>query len=45
MTVAHAGQTPVPKPFLMILTWIRTPEGWRTATDTALPILPAQEHP
>jgi SnoaL-like domain len=41
ITVAYAGQTPVPKPFLMILNWVRTPEGWRMATDVALPIPPA----
>src|SRR5215470_13068578 len=41
ITVAYAGQTPVPKPFLMILEWVRTPEGWRMATDIALPIPPA----
>jgi hypothetical protein len=40
ITVAYAGQTPVPKPFLMILDWVRTPEGWRMATDIALPIPP-----
>jgi hypothetical protein len=40
ITVAYAGQTPVPKPFLMILTWVRTPSGWRMATDIALPIPP-----
>ncbi len=41
ITVAYAGQTPVPKPFLMILEWIRTPAGWKMATDIALPIPPA----
>ena len=41
ISVAYAGQTPVPKPFLMILDWIRTPAGWRMATDIALPIPPA----
>ena len=41
ITVAYAGQDPVPKPFLMILEWVRTPEGWRMATDIALPIPPA----
>ena len=41
ITVAYADQTPVPKPFLMILDWIRTPKGWRMATDIALPIPPA----
>jgi hypothetical protein len=38
ITVAYAGQTPVPKPFLMILDWIKTPAGWKMATDIALPI-------
>jgi hypothetical protein len=38
ITVAYAGQTPAPKPFLMIVTWIRTSEGWKMATDVALPI-------
>src|SRR6202789_3665927 len=28
ITVAYAGQTPVPKPFLMIVEWVRTPAGW-----------------
>jgi hypothetical protein len=41
ITVAYAGQTPVPKPFLMIVTWVRTPAGWKMATDVALPIPPA----
>ena len=41
ISVAYAGQTPVPKPFLMILDWIRTRAGWRMATDIALPIPPA----
>jgi hypothetical protein len=41
ITVAYAGQTPVPKPFLMILNWVKTPQGWRMATDIALPIPPA----
>jgi len=40
ITVAYAGQTPLPKPFLMIVDWIHTPEGWRMATDIALPIPP-----
>jgi hypothetical protein len=45
ISVAYAGQTPVPKAFLMIVTWIRTTSGWKMATDIALPIppLPAAE--
>lgn len=38
IAVAYAGQTPVPRPFLMILEWVRTPDGWKMATDIALPI-------
>jgi len=45
ITVAYAGQTPVPKPFLMILDWVRTPIGWKMATDIALPIPPAPPQP
>ena len=41
ITVAYAGQDSVPKPFLMILEWVRISEGWRMATDIALPIPPA----
>jgi hypothetical protein len=41
IVVAYAGQTPVPRPFLMILNWIRTPQGWRMASDIALPVPPA----
>jgi hypothetical protein len=40
ITVAYAGQTPIPRPFLMIVDWIRTPAGWKMATDIALPIPP-----
>jgi hypothetical protein len=45
ITVAYAGQKPVPKPFLMIIEWIRTPSGWRMATDIALPIPPPPASP
>ena len=41
ISVSYAGQTATPKPFLMIVTWITTPDGWKMATDVALPIPPA----
>src|SRR5215813_5136554 len=44
ITVTYGGQVPVPKPFLMILEWVRTDDGWRMATDIALPIPPAPQH-
>jgi hypothetical protein len=40
ITVAYAGQSPVPRPFLMIVNWVRTDAGWKMATDVALPIPP-----
>ena len=43
IAVAYAGQNPVPKPFLMILVWIMTPNGWKRATDIALPVPPAPQ--
>ena len=30
----------MPKPFLMILDWVHTKDGWRMATDIALPVPP-----
>jgi len=36
--LAYAGQAPVPRPFLMILEWVRMAQGWKMATDIALPI-------
>ncbi|MEI9995635.1 MAG: hypothetical protein WDM91_13645 [Rhizomicrobium sp.] len=41
ISVAYAGQTPVPKPFLMIVNWVRTADGWRMASDIAVPVPPA----
>jgi ketosteroid isomerase-like protein len=37
ITVAYGGQSPVPKPFLMVLIWIKTPRGWKMSAD--IPIL------
>jgi hypothetical protein len=41
ISVSYAGQTATPKPLLMIVNWVRTPDGWKIATDVALPIPPA----
>ena len=40
ITVGYAGQQPIPKPFNMVLLWIKTPEGWRMATDLPIPVPP-----
>lgn len=38
ITVAYGGQNPVPKPFVMVLLWIKTAQGWRMTTDIPIPV-------
>jgi len=38
ITVAYGGQNPAPKPFIMVLVWIRTPKGWKMTTDIPIPV-------
>jgi len=40
ITVAYGGQNPVPKPFVMVLLWIKTPQGWKMTTDIPIPVPP-----
>lgn len=40
ITVAYGGQNPIPKPFVMVLLWIRTPAGWKMTTDIPIPVPP-----
>jgi ketosteroid isomerase-like protein len=40
ITVAYGGQNPSPKPFIMVLLWIKTPKGWRMTTDIPIPVPP-----
>ncbi len=44
ISVAYAGQSGTPKPFLMIVEWVKDHGEWKMATDIALPIptAPAQ---
>jgi hypothetical protein len=41
ISVGYAGQSGTPKPFLMIVEWVKVGEEWKMATDIALPIPPA----
>jgi hypothetical protein len=43
ITSGYGGQAPVARPFLMVLEWVRTSEGWRVATDIPLPVPPAPQ--
>jgi len=38
ITVAYGGQNPVPRPFIMVLVWIKTTRGWMMATDIPIPV-------
>jgi hypothetical protein len=40
ISVGYAGQSGTPKPFLMIVEWVRVGGEWKMATDIALPIPP-----
>ena len=40
ISVAYAGQSGTPKPFLMIVEWVSVSGEWKMATDIALPVPP-----
>ena len=44
ISVAYGGQNPAPKPFVMVLVWIHTPQGWKMTTDIPIPV-PADPSP
>ena len=41
ITVSYAGQDGTPKPFLMIIDWIRVGKDWKVASEIILPVPPA----
>jgi hypothetical protein len=41
ITVSYAGQDGTPKPFLMIIDWIRVGNDWKVASEIILPVPPA----
>lgn len=41
ITVSYAGQDGTPKPFLLILNWIRVSDEWKIASEIILPVPPA----
>jgi hypothetical protein len=42
ITVSYAGQDGTPKPFLMVIDWIRVAEDWKVASEIILPVPPPQ---
>lgn len=41
ITVSYAGQDGTPKPFLILINWIRVNEDWKIASEILLPVPPA----
>jgi hypothetical protein len=41
ITVSYAGQDGTPKPFLMIINWIKVANDWKIASEIILPVPPA----
>jgi hypothetical protein len=40
ITVSYAGQDGTPKPFLMIMNWIKVADDWKIASEIILPVPP-----
>jgi hypothetical protein len=40
ITVSYAGQDGTPKPFLVIIEWIKVAEEWKIASEILLPVPP-----
>jgi hypothetical protein len=40
ITVSYAGQDGTPKPFLMIINWLKVANDWRVASEIILPVPP-----
>jgi hypothetical protein len=38
ITVSYAGQSGTPKPFLMIINWLRVGKDWKVASEIILPV-------
>jgi hypothetical protein len=41
ITVSYAGQDGTPRPFLMIINWLRVGSDWKVASEIILPVPPA----
>ena len=40
ITVSYAGKDGTPKPFLMIIDWIKVGKDWKVAAEIILPVPP-----
>lgn len=40
ITVSYAGQSGTPKPFLVIINWLKVGDAWKVASEILLPVPP-----
>jgi hypothetical protein len=43
ITVSYAGQDGTPKPFLLIINWIKVEQDWKIASEIILPVPPTPQ--
>jgi hypothetical protein len=43
ITVSYVGQDGTPQPFLMIINWLKTNDGWKVASEIILPVPPPKK--
>lgn len=41
ITVSYAGQSGTPKPFLLIINWVKIAQDWKVAAEVLLPVPPS----
>jgi hypothetical protein len=41
IAVSYGGQNPAPRPFLLVVDWLKTAEGWKIASEIIIPVPPA----
>jgi hypothetical protein len=41
IAVSYGGQDPAPRPFLMVIEWLKTAGGWKIASEIIIPVPPS----
>jgi ketosteroid isomerase-like protein len=41
IAVSYGGQNPAPRPFIMVINWLKTANGWKIASEIIIPVPPS----
>lgn len=41
IAVSYGGQDPAPRPFIMVIDWLKTADGWKIASEIIIPVPPS----